>query len=177
MCIRQTICHVTTKCVYKYIVEGANLFFTEDSRLVLEASGAIIYKDASANKGGVTSSSYEVIASLVMTDEQHFEHLRVTDGKEPEFRAQYVKETLDNHFIRGNARLEFECIWQEHEKSGTPRCILTDQVSTKLNTLNTELISSSLFADMSLRRKVIMTAIPKCLVHLCGEDQICLFLF
>lgn len=45
---------------FKYIVEGANLFITEDARDVLENAGVILYKDASTNKGGVTSSSFEV---------------------------------------------------------------------------------------------------------------------
>lgn len=31
---------------YKYIVEGANLFFTQDARLALEAAGVILFKDA-----------------------------------------------------------------------------------------------------------------------------------
>ncbi len=31
---------------FKYIVEGANLFFTQDARLALEAAGVILFKDA-----------------------------------------------------------------------------------------------------------------------------------
>jgi len=31
---------------------GANLFFTEDARLVIEARGIPLFKDSSANKGG-----------------------------------------------------------------------------------------------------------------------------
>lgn len=42
------------------IVEGANLFLTQDARLQLEKAGVILYKDSTANKGGVTSSSLEV---------------------------------------------------------------------------------------------------------------------
>lgn len=45
---------------FKYIVEGANLFISEGARQKLEDSGIILFKDASTNKGGVTSSSYEV---------------------------------------------------------------------------------------------------------------------
>lgn len=45
---------------FKYIVEGANLFFSEGARKKLESSGVILFKDSSTNKGGVTSSSYEV---------------------------------------------------------------------------------------------------------------------
>jgi glutamate dehydrogenase len=53
---------------FKYIVEGANLFISEDARAVLEDAGIILFKDASTNKGGVTSSSLEVLAGLAMDD-------------------------------------------------------------------------------------------------------------
>jgi glutamate dehydrogenase len=36
-----------------------NRFITQEAKLRLEKAGCIIYKDASANKGGVTSSSLE----------------------------------------------------------------------------------------------------------------------
>jgi glutamate dehydrogenase len=45
---------------FKYIVEGANLFFSEGARKKLEDAGVILFKDSSTNKGGVTSSSFEV---------------------------------------------------------------------------------------------------------------------
>lgn len=51
------------KSVIPYIVEGANLFISQDAKLKLENAGAILFKDASVNKGGVTSSSME--ASLL----------------------------------------------------------------------------------------------------------------
>jgi glutamate dehydrogenase len=51
-------------------VEGANLFITESARHILEDRGVILFKDASTNKGGVTSSSMEVLASLCMNDEE-----------------------------------------------------------------------------------------------------------
>ncbi len=41
-------------------MEGANLFISEGARKKLADSGVILFKDASTNKGGVTSSSYEV---------------------------------------------------------------------------------------------------------------------
>jgi glutamate dehydrogenase len=36
---------------FKYIVEGANLFFTQQARLHLEKRRVILFKDSSANKG------------------------------------------------------------------------------------------------------------------------------
>lgn len=57
------------KCNYKYIIEGANLFMTQQARLYLEKRGVLVFKDASANKGGVTSSSLEVLAGLSLDDQ------------------------------------------------------------------------------------------------------------
>jgi glutamate dehydrogenase len=36
---------------FKYIVEGANLFLTQQARLHLEKRRVILFKDSSANKG------------------------------------------------------------------------------------------------------------------------------
>ena len=36
---------------FKYIVEGANLFLTQQARLYLEKRKVILFKDSSANKG------------------------------------------------------------------------------------------------------------------------------
>lgn len=56
--------------VSKVIIEGANSFITPDARLVLQSRGVVIMRDASANKCGVISSSYEIIANLLMSDEE-----------------------------------------------------------------------------------------------------------
>lgn len=56
---------------------GANLFFTQEARLILEKQGVVIIKDASANKGGVTSSSLEVFAALSLNDSEFEEHMSV----------------------------------------------------------------------------------------------------
>lgn len=50
------------------VIEGANSFITPDARIQLQKSGVIIMRDASANKCGVISSSYEIIANLLMSD-------------------------------------------------------------------------------------------------------------
>jgi hypothetical protein len=59
----------TGKPRFKAVIEGANLFFSEQARLHLEKNGVIVIKDASANKGGVTSSSFEVLSALALSDE------------------------------------------------------------------------------------------------------------
>ena len=54
----------------KVIVEGANSFITPAARQTLQQRGVVIMRDASANKCGVISSSYEIIANLIFTDDE-----------------------------------------------------------------------------------------------------------
>ena len=160
---------------FRIIVEGANLFFTQDARLVLENAGVVLYKDASANKGGVTSSSLEVFAALALSHDQFDKHMAVkTDknGKEviPAFYAAYVQEIQTR--IEADADLEFECIWREHERTKTHRYLLTDAVSDKINTLNDYVQRSSIWNDVTLRKSVLKLAIPKKLQELVPLDEI-----
>jgi glutamate dehydrogenase len=144
---------------WKVIVEGANLFLTQDARLVLEAAGVVLYKDASANKGGVTSSSLEVLAALSLTDEEHAQHMQVHDkAAPPAFYTAYVADV--QKVIIENANLEFECIWREHTRTGTHRCVLTDKISEKINALNDACAKSKLFDNLELRHAVLSQAIP-----------------
>jgi len=155
---------------FKAIIEGANLFLTQEARLRLEEKGVIIYKDASANKGGVTSSSLEVLASMVMTDKEWEELMCVKNGAESDFRKQYVKEVID--IIRQNARLEFEIIWKENERTSIPRAILTDMISEKINQIKDAVRESELIKDKTLLKKVIETGVPKSLIKLVGVNRI-----
>ena len=150
---------------FKVIVEGANLFFTQDARMVLEQAGVILYKDASANKGGVTSSSLEVLAALAMPNDEFERHMCVREGETlPAFYQQYVKEIQRR--IEKDAELEFRCIWRESERSKTPRYLLTDQVSDKINSLNHFIQHSSLWHNIPLRLTVLSHAIPQKLIEL-----------
>lgn len=55
---------------FPYIVEGADLFFTEPARVVLQEAGCILFKDSSTNKGSVTGSSYEILAGMAFDDDE-----------------------------------------------------------------------------------------------------------
>jgi len=156
---------------FKIIVEGANLFFTQDARMVLENAGVVLYKDASANKGGVTSSSMEVLAALSLNNTEFAEHMAVKDPSHPpQFYREYVKEIQQR--IEKDADLEFECIWREHERTKTHRYVLTDQVSNKINELNDFVQDSSLWRNEQLRNIVLSEAIPKTLQALVPLEEI-----
>jgi len=159
------------KSRFKIVVEGANLFFTQDARMVLETAGAILFKDASANKGGVTSSSLEVLAALALDDKEFSQNMAVPDMKNiPPFYSDYVAEIQRR--IEKDSDLEFECIWREHQRTGTHRYLLTDAVSEKINSLNRFVNSSTLWDNTALRNTVLTDAIPKRLLELKPLDQV-----
>lgn len=68
----------------KVIVEGANSFITPAARVELQKHGAVILRDASANKCGVISSSYEIIANLMLSDKEFLAH-----------KQRYVADVLE----------------------------------------------------------------------------------
>lgn len=159
------------KSTIPYLVEGANLFITQEAKIRLEAAGCILFKDASANKGGVTSSSLEVLASLSFDDAGFVENMCVgADGRIPAFYQAYVTEVQQT--IRENARLEFEAIWREHEETKLPRSTLSDSLSVAITKLDEELQRTALWKDEHVRRHVLQDALPKLLLDKLGLDTI-----
>jgi len=162
---------VDKKTRIPYLVEGANLFLTQDAKLRLEKAGCILYKDASANKGGVTSSSLEVLASLSFDDDGFVDNMcHDKDGNVPQFYHSYVKEVQET--IKRNARLEFEAIWREHEETRKPRSTISDELSVAITNLDEELQNTSLWNNVKLRRAVLNDALPKLLLEKIGLDMI-----
>jgi glutamate dehydrogenase len=164
------ICDNKGKPRFKYIVEGANLFITQEARLRLEEQGVILYKDASANKGGVTSSSMEVFASLSLTDKEYENFMCVKDNRLPEFRKHYIDEIIN--LIKDNATKEFEVIWREHQRTNIPRSVLSDLISDKINQVTDAICASELSADQALFKKVVECCCPPSLVHQVGFKTI-----
>jgi glutamate dehydrogenase len=157
---------------YSYIVEGANLFLTQQARLYLEKRKIILFKDSSANKGGVTSSSLEVLAGLGLSDQEYLDLMVFKDGKPSEFYQSYVRDIQKK--ITENAAAEFLCIWREHArlKGSKPRTLISDELSIKLNNLQAELESSDLFDDEPSRKGVMRRAIPDTLVKQVGLETL-----
>ncbi len=155
----------------RIIVEGANLFITQDARLRLEEKGVILFKDASANKGGVTSSSLEVLASLALEDGE-FTRLMTTSSakRDPGFRQRYIKDIIE--IIRKNAADEFRALWMEHKSSGQPLSLISDLLSDKINRVTDQIYNSRLYDDKRLRRTVIRHHCPRPLVDRLGMETI-----
>lgn len=85
------------------IVEGANLFVTAEARKALfKEAGVVIVKDSSANKGGVITSSYEICAAMLLSEDEFF------DNKE-----KIVEEVLGK--LRDLAKLEAVLLFREFD--------------------------------------------------------------
>ncbi|MCH9620769.1 MAG: hypothetical protein S4CHLAM20_01730 [Chlamydiia bacterium] len=111
----------------KAIVEGANLYLTAEARSELEKLGVLIIKDSSANKGGVISSSLEVMCSLLMTKEEFLNE-----------KKELMVQVLD--FIREKAQNEATLLLNSHTEFELPLTELSDRISKKINTYTYQIL-------------------------------------
>lgn len=115
----------------KLIVEGANLFTTEAARKALyDEAGVVIVKDSSANKGGVITSSYEIISAMLLSEDEFYEN-----------KKQIVEEVLAK--LRNLAKLEAELLFREGEVYGAPLPEVSKIISNSINAA-TDALSAAL---------------------------------
>ncbi len=106
----------------RVIIEGANSFITPHARQNLQKNGVILMRDASANKCGVISSSYEIIANLLLTEKEFLIH-----------KEQYVTDVL--RILRKRAADEARLILRRYRESGGIQLYteLSDLISQNIN--------------------------------------------
>ncbi len=106
----------------KAIVEGANSFISPDARVALQQSGIVIIRDASANKCGVISSSYEIIANLVMSEEEFIAN-----------KTAYVADVLA--ILEKRAEDEVHLIFKRYEEAKGQKLYteISDDISHEIN--------------------------------------------
>jgi glutamate dehydrogenase len=162
---------------FRFIVEGANLFFTDPARDVLERAGVHLFKDASTNKGGVTSSSLEVFAGLALPDEAHTSLMTFdpkVSGTPPHFYTTYVHQILE--IIVSNAKMEFHAIWKANSEQGMLKVEATKRLSLEITEMqdiiceNIDEMSEEEKAD--LVRVILPQALPRVIVDKLGIDGI-----
>ncbi|KAL3942024.1 MAG: hypothetical protein SGBAC_003710 [Bacillariaceae sp.] len=128
---KQFLIPETGKPSSRLIVEGANLFTTEAARKALhEEAGVVIVKDSSANKGGVITSSYEIISAMLLSEETFYEN-----------KTQIVEEVLAK--LRNLAKLEAELLFREGQVYGAPLPEVSKIISNSINTA-TDALSAAL---------------------------------
>lgn len=109
------------------IVEGANLYLTPGARRLLEDLGVLIIKDSSANKGGVICSSFEVLAGLVLSEEEFI-------AKKEELMQQVLES------IRSRALDEARLLLSTHQESGQRCTEISDIISERINSYMYEVL-------------------------------------
>jgi glutamate dehydrogenase len=104
------------------IVEGANSFLTPEARKHLQAVGAVVLRDASANKCGVISSSYEIIGNLLLGEEEFLQH-----------KEAYVRDVLE--ILRSRAADEAELIFRRRREEEGRRSFteISEALSLEIN--------------------------------------------
>jgi len=139
------------------IVEGANLFVTSEARKALYGeAGIVIVKDSSANKGGVITSSYEICAAMLLSEEEFFNH-----------KDAIVQEVLTK--VRSLAKLEAELLFREADLYGGSLPEVSQVISSSINTV-TDALSASLdtLSDSELEAllPIFRAHLPETLVNL-----------
>lgn len=113
----------------RIIVEGANLYLTPRARNALEEKGVLIFKDSSANKGGVICSSFEVLCSLTLSQQQFLEH-----------KETLVRQILEK--IEFYAQQEARFLLETHRTTRLPLTKISDTLSAKINLFTAEILES-----------------------------------
>jgi len=104
------------------IVEGANSFITPEARVKLQQAGAVVLRDASANKCGVISSSYEIIGNLLLSEKEFLAH-----------KAEYVQDVLAILEVRATG--EADLIFRRHREAAGRRLFteISEAISVEIN--------------------------------------------
>ena len=104
------------------IVEGANSFLAPEARARLQERNVVVLRDASANKCGVISSSYEIIANLLMTEKEFLAH-----------KEEYIADVLS--ILEHRAADEANLIFRRRREAGNPLpCTeISDAISREIN--------------------------------------------
>jgi glutamate dehydrogenase len=106
----------------RIIAEGANSYITPAARDEIQKMGVILLRDASANKCGVISSSYEIMANLLLSEEEFL------DNKEA-----YVNDVLA--ILDRRAEDEARLIFRRHREADgrIPYTQISMMLSTEIN--------------------------------------------
>ena len=140
------------KASSRAIVEGGNSFITPDARIKLQDAGIPIVKDASANKCGVITSSYEILSGLLL-DLEEFQ----------QDKAEIVKEVLAK--LAKLAQGEAEWLFAMHNATGKYLTDLTEELSGTINSKNAAIAEYFNNNPEELKDEVILAHLPKILAE------------
>jgi glutamate dehydrogenase len=138
----------------RVIVEGANSFITPEARIQLQKRGVTIMRDASANKCGVISSSYEIIANLLLTEQEFMAH-----------KERYVADVLE--ILEKRAEDEARLILKRRRETGAFCTDISNSLSGEINAYYAQLFKFFLarpeLCALPLFRRTIFNHLPRIL--------------
>lgn len=144
----------------RVIVEGANLFLTPEARTQLSDLGVLIFKDSSANKCGVICSSFEIGASMLLSEQEFLA-----------IKEWFVEQVLVK--LRDLARREAELLGRVHHHR--PQVPLPE-ISTRISRVMiraADAIESAIDGlkpdDALLMRRLVTDHLPIALQDAVGE--------
>jgi len=143
----------------RIIIEGANLFLTPDARQGLSQAGVLIVKDSSANKCGVICSSFEVLASMLLSEEEFLAH-----------KEQFVTEVIER--LRDLARLEADLLLRERlHKPNVSLPELSERLSRTLIAATDAMVGriAKLGAHSDLSSSIMQRYVPPVLHAVAGS--------
>lgn len=148
------------------IIEGANMFFTEEAREKIQERGILIIKDSSANKTGVICSSYEIIGSLVLSSQEFMA-----------IKSQYVAEVID--ILRVKADLEAKLLFRAFSQEDGSKSLveLSLMISKEINRI-TDILLEALTKTMEesladpFYQDIVLRHCPAILVEKFGRERI-----
>jgi len=154
----------------RFIVEGANVFFSDAARrYIAKKTGILQIKDSSANKGGVFSSAVaEVLTAFLFEDD--YEKRLLEDVST---RWALIRDMLE--LVRSHAGNETAMLLKIHEKKpDTPLFVLSEQTSEQMFAFQNQVAESldAILADEDLLWQVMAAYIPGVLVKILGRDAI-----
>jgi len=142
------------------IVEGANIFITPEARTALSEAGAIILKDSSANKCGVITSSFEIVACMLLSDEEFLA-----------IKEVFVQQVLGR--LRELARREAELLVRVHRHRPHVPLPATSVALSRVMIRTADAIEAAidrlLDHDGDLLRHLVIEHLPPILVQTAGD--------
>merc|ERR1719336_3436196 len=143
------------------IVEAANIFTTPEARKEFGDKGIAIVKDSSANKAGVCCSSYEIVASMLLSKDEFLAD-----------KEAIVGDVLEK--LRHSARVEAELLFREYRANPSYQLPYYSQAISGAINRATDAVVDAVTANYhlisdDLRHRLLVDSLPKKLVTLAND--------
>merc|ERR1719336_1202367 len=143
------------------VVEAANIFTTPEARKEFGDQGISIVKDSSANKAGVCCSSYEIVASMLLSKDEFLAD-----------KEDIVADVLEK--LRHSARVEAELLFREYRSNPTNQLPYYSQaISGAINRATDAVVEAVTdnydLITPELRHRLLVDSLPKKLVEMAGD--------